>query len=96
MNGERREPWRMRFDDLKDAYALGALAEEERREFEGYLEAHPELQAEVDDLASVAGLLAFAPQEYDPPPELRRNLLGRIGGTPDATLADYPPRRTGL
>ena len=43
-----------RFEELKDAYVLGALAEQERREFEEYLAAHPERQAEVDDaLAAV-------------------------------------------
>jgi len=80
----RREPWRERFEDLKGAYALGALEESEREEFEGYLAAHPELQAEVDELGSVADLLALAPQEYEPSPELRRNLLDRIGDVSDA------------
>jgi anti-sigma-K factor RskA len=84
----RREPWRERFDDLKGAYALGALDESEREEFEGSLAAHPELQAEVDELGSVADLLALAPQEYEPSPELRRNLLDRIGDVSDA-----PPQR---
>lgn len=88
---QRGEPWRARFDDLKEAYVLGALTEEERREFEGYLAEHPELQAEVDDLGATANLLALAPQEYDPPPELRRNLLDRIGGA-----TDTPPRRVRL
>jgi anti-sigma-K factor RskA len=81
----RREPWRDRFDDLKGAYALGALDESECREFEGYLATHPELQAKVDELGSVADLLALAPQEYAPSPELRRNLLARIGDASDAT-----------
>jgi anti-sigma-K factor RskA len=85
----RREPWRERFDDLKGAYALGALDESEREEFEGSLAAHPELQAEVDELGSVADLLALAPQEYEPSPELRRNLLDRIGEVSNAT----PQRR---
>ena len=31
-----------RFEDLKDAYVLDALPEEERRSFEEYLAAHPE------------------------------------------------------
>ena len=79
-----REPWRERFDDLKSAYVLGALDESERREFEGYLAAHPELQVEVDELGSVADLLALAPQEYEPSPELRRNLLSSIEDTSDA------------
>ena len=58
MNGMDHE----RFDELKDAYVLGALAEDERREFERYLQAHPERQAEVDELAALANLLAFSPQ----------------------------------
>lgn len=92
MSDRRHEPWRARFDDLKEAYALGALSADERREFEGYLAEHPELQAEVDDLGSIANLLALAPQEYEPSPELRRNLLGRIEET-GATFPDAPPRR---
>jgi anti-sigma-K factor RskA len=47
------------------------------------------LQAEVDELGSVADLLALAPQEYEPSPELRRNLLDRIGDVSNAT----PQRR---
>ncbi len=91
------EQWRRRFDDLKDAYALGALDDDERREFESYLAAHPELQAEVDDLNSVADLLAFAPPEYEPSPELRRTLLRKIGGAEeDAALPGAAPLRTGL
>ena len=60
MSVERRDPRHERFDYLKEAYVLGALAEDERREFEDILAAHPELQAEVDDLESTANLLALA------------------------------------
>ncbi len=94
--GPQHEPWRDRFEDLKEAYALGALTEDERQEFEGYLGAHPELQAEVDELESIANLLALAPQEYEPSPALRRNLLSRIGSTTNATLTEGPPRRARL
>ncbi|HKH35675.1 MAG TPA: anti-sigma factor [Rubrobacter sp.] len=64
-----------RFEDLKDAYVLGALPEEERLSFEDYLAAHPERQAEVDELGAVAGLLAFSPQEQEPSPELRSRVI---------------------
>jgi anti-sigma-K factor RskA len=64
-----------RFDDLKDAYVLGALPEEERLSFEDYLASHPERQAEIDELAAVAGLLAFSPQEQEPSPELRSRIM---------------------
>jgi anti-sigma-K factor RskA len=98
MSDERHNPGRERFDDLKEAYALGALSEEERREIEDYLETHPELRAEVDDLKSVANLLALSPQEHEPSPELRRDLLERISSSPGSTTpaADPSPRQTGF
>jgi len=76
---------RDRFEDLAAAYALGALANDERRKFETYLTEHPELQAEVEALGEAAMLLAFAPQEYEPPPGLRRNVLERVGGETGTT-----------
>jgi anti-sigma-K factor RskA len=75
-----------RFEDLIDAYVLGALPEEERRSFENYLAAHPERQAEIDELGAVAGLLAFSPQEQEPPPELRRKVM-------EVVEAEAEPRR---
>jgi anti-sigma-K factor RskA len=68
-----------RFEELKDAYVLGTLAEEERREFEEYLAAHPERQAEIEELGAVAGLLALSPHEHEPPPELRSRILDAVG-----------------
>src|SRR5918994_7426765 len=43
-----------------------------------YLAAHPERQAEVDELGAHAKLLAFPPQQQEPPPELRRNVMAMI------------------
>ena len=97
MSDERHNPGRERFEDLKEAYALGALSEEERQEVEDYLMTHPELRAEVDDLRAVANLMALAPQEYEPSPKLRRDLMNRISSSPDATpAADPSPRQSGL
>jgi anti-sigma-K factor RskA len=64
-----------RFEDLKGAYVLGALPEEEKLSFEEYLAAHPERQAELDELGAVAGLLAFSPQDKEPSPELRSRVM---------------------
>ena len=69
-----------RFEELKDAYVLGALSETERQEFEEDLAAHPERQAEVEELGAVAGLLALSPQEHEPPPQLRSRILEAVGG----------------
>ena len=48
------------------------------------------------ELSSVANLLAVAPQEHEPPPELRRNLLSRIGGATGTPLAESPTPRARL
>ena len=69
-----------RFEELKDAYVLGALTEAERQEFEEYLASHPERQAEVEELGTVAGLLALSPQENEPPPQLRSRILEAVRG----------------
>jgi anti-sigma factor RsiW len=78
-----------RFEDLKHAYVLGALPEEERSEFERYLLANPDLQAEVEELSAVAGLLALSPQEQEPAPELRRRIM-------DTVEAEAPVPTAGL
>ena len=50
-----------RFEELREIYVLGALPEEDRREFEEYSAAHPGRQAEIEELSAVAGLLARSP-----------------------------------
>ena len=75
-----------RFEDLRDAYVLGALPEDDRRSFEDYLADHPERQTEIDELGAVAGLLAFSPQEQEPAPELRSRLM-------EVVEAEAEPRR---
>ena len=77
-----------RFEDLKDAYVLGALPQEEHTAFEHYLAAHPERQAEVDELGAFANLLAFSPQQREPPPELRGRVM-------EVVEAEAAPRRDG-
>jgi anti-sigma-K factor RskA len=83
-----------RFDELKGAFVLGALPEGERRELEEYLAAHPERQAEIDELSTVAGLLALSPQEQEPPPELRRSIMGVVEAEAEHPRAE--PRESGL
>lgn len=63
------------FHELKDAYVLGALPEDERAAVDAYLASRPERQAEIEDLMGVAGLLALAPPEHDPSTELRRRVM---------------------
>ena len=73
------------FEELKDAYVLGALPRDEQALFEDYLAAHPERQAEIDDLGGLAGLLALAPPEHEPPAALRNRVMDVVeaeGSTP--------------
>ncbi len=88
-----RDADRMRFDELAAACALGALVGEERLWFEAYLAEHPELNAEVEELGSIANLLALAPAEQEPPPGLRRSVLERVGA-PREVVSEAPPRRS--
>ncbi len=54
------------------------MPEEERLEFEQYLVAHPDLRAEIEELSTIAGLLAFSTQEQEPAPELRRRIMDTV------------------
>jgi anti-sigma-K factor RskA len=74
MNGMDQE----RFEDLKEAYVLGALPEEERVEFERYLSTNPNLQPEVEELGAFADLLALSPEQQEPAPELRRRIMDTV------------------
>jgi anti-sigma-K factor RskA len=85
-----------RFDELKEAYVLGALPEEERGELEEYLAQHPERQAEVDKLGAFAGLLALTPQEHEPPPALRRSIMSVVESEARSSSARSEPRFAGL
>lgn len=69
---------RERFDELKDAYVLGALPDDERRVFEEHLAAHPERQAEIDELRAVAGLLALYALQREPPPALKQRVMDSV------------------
>lgn len=68
---------RERFEELKEAYALNAVSEEERREVERYLQENPSERIEVEELSSIAGLLALAPPEQEPPSGLRHSLMSQ-------------------
>ena len=84
-----------RFQDLKESYALGALSEEERREVEEYLRENPFARTEIDDLASVASLLALAPEEQEPSERLRKSLLKQVRSEAGSAPAEGASRTAG-
>jgi len=69
--------------DLSAAYALDALDDRERREFEAHLERCERCRDEVDSFRTAAASLAIAEPAPDPPPELRTRIL-------DAARAERP------
>ena len=69
-------------------YALGALPEAERVEFERALQGDRELRALVGQLTDVAGALATALPAEAPPPALKSRILQRIAQTPQKPNAD--------
>jgi anti-sigma-K factor RskA len=83
------------FEELKDAYVLGALPDDERTAFESYLEAHPDRQAEIDDLGGLAGLLSLAPAQQEPPPDLRRRVMAVVESEAAPIERTRPARRAG-
>ena len=68
--------------ELAAAYALDALGDTERREFERHLEECPSCRGELPGLAEAAVALAFAVEPVAPPAELRGRVLtaARAGG----------------
>jgi anti-sigma-K factor RskA len=65
--------------DLAAAYALGALAPDEVRQFEAFLAGSPDAQQEVAEYRDVAALLALGGDETAPRPDLRDRVLARVG-----------------
>jgi anti-sigma factor ChrR (cupin superfamily) len=64
--------------ELAELYALGALGADEARPLEEHLRDCPVCRREIDSLRATADELALAAPPVEPPPELRRRLLGNL------------------
>ncbi len=64
------------------AYALGALAEPEKSEFEALMAESEQLRAEVTELMDTAVELGLSVAPVDPPPAMRAQVLASIATTP--------------
>jgi anti-sigma-K factor RskA len=73
---------------LAGAYALGALDEPERVDFENYLLTSEEARAEVATLTDTAVMLGLATQPIAPPPALKASLMAKIAATPQLSRVD--------
>lgn len=63
-------------------YALGALSESERREFEARASESDETTNEVTAMTETAALLGLAVEPVEPSPELKRNIMAQLTSTP--------------
>jgi anti-sigma factor RsiW len=64
--------------DLVAAYALDALDDSERREFEEHLAGCERCREELEGLRDAAAALAYVPEGPAPPPALRERVLQRV------------------
>ncbi len=69
----------MTLDEQIALYAIGALNEQERAEFERRLAASPELRARVAEERAAALALMMAVEPIEPPPALKQKVMTRIG-----------------
>ena len=67
---------------LAGAYALGALDETEREEFEQYLLTSEEARAELAAFTDTAVMLGMSTTPVTPPPALKGDIMARIAVTP--------------
>ncbi len=65
-------------DDLIELYALGALEPNEQATVDEHLERCARCRARLDDTKHLITQLAWTPQQYDPPPELRERTLRHV------------------
>lgn len=76
---------------LTGVYALDALAEDERAEFEAHLEECAACRREVEDFRAVSADLAVLTEEA-PPPSLRAKVLGSIAEAGAAETVQWATR----
>jgi anti-sigma-K factor RskA len=75
---------------LAGAYALGALSDAERAEFDEYLETSEEARAELASLTDTAVVLGLASTPVLPPASVKDSLMARIAVTPQLAPLDVP------
>lgn len=83
-----------RMEEQAALHVLGALTPDEAREFKKKLSADSELQAYVARLSVATAALAGSVLTFEPPPQLRAKILGRVAEK--QKMISLPERKTGL
>jgi len=89
------DPEHDRLHEATGLYVLGALAPDERAEFERHAASCQECTNELRLLASVASALPFGATQVDPPPALRNRVLAAAGHPAAArsNVTTFTPRQ---
>ena len=83
-----------RMEEQASLHVLGALTPEEAREFKKFLQVNPELQTYVARLSVATAALAGSVPTFEPPPQLRAKILGRVAEK--QKMISLPERKPGL
>lgn len=89
MNGLEHERWA----DAVGAYALGALPEPERTEYERHLAGCDACRRELEQLRTAAEALPASVPQVEPPAALKRRLMKEIERDADSATAGEPGAR---
>src|SRR4051794_17955273 len=80
-------------DELQNAagaYALNAMSDAERAEFETVLAGSEQLRSEVTELMDTAVALGASVEPVDPPASLRASILDAVAKTPQLAPLETP------
>ncbi|MBC7725483.1 MAG: anti-sigma factor [Burkholderiaceae bacterium] len=73
---------------LTGAYALNALGDAEKAEFEDYLEGSQDARTEVNQMLDTAAMLGLSTRAVVPSPELKANLMALLSSTPQHSATE--------
>jgi anti-sigma-K factor RskA len=79
--------------DLVAPYALGALDQDEREDFERHLAGCEQCRTQLAELEEAATALAYAAEGPEPPQELRERILEAARENGSATVIQFPQRQ---
>lgn len=67
-----------RWEDAAGTYALGALPDHEKSQYEAHMASCPACRAEAEDLGVAARMLPVSPPAMKPPPALKARIMAEV------------------
>ena len=82
-----------RFQDTAGTYVLGALPDDEKRQYEAHMAVCPACQAEAEELGFAASLLPVSAPAMKAPPELKVRIMAEVEREAALLASAGEPRR---